>query len=280
MIKVLVDSASSITPEMAQPLGIEVIPIRVTFGDQSYLDGVNLDAAEFYERLRTSPALPVTSQPSAGEYLDIFRKLTEDGSEVLCITLSNGLSGAVHSAQAARNMLPERSIQVFDSHAISVGETLLAVAAAEMAAAGQLMSAILARLEELRSRMRIVLVLDTLEYVRRGGRVSGIQALLGTVLRIKPIVQAIEGRLVVVDKVRTKAKAVERMLQFLESEFGSRIPVWCGVAGTDNPDEVRTLAQSVTERFNCRRLWHAEAGPTIATHGGPGIVGLAMCPME
>ncbi len=280
MIKVIVDSASSIAPETAQRLGIHVVPIQITFGDQSYLDGIDLDAAAFYERLRASATLPVTSQPSTGEYLDLFGKLTADGSEVLCITLSSGLSGAVVSAQAARDMLPERSIHVFDSHAISVGETLLATAAAEMAAAGRPMAAILARLEEMRAQMRTLLVLDTLEYVRRGGRVSGVEALLGTMLRIKPIVQAVEGKLVVAEKVRTKARAVERMLDLAEAEFGRQTPVWCGVAGTDCPDEVQVVARTIEGRFNCRRLWHAEAGPTIATHGGPGIVGLAMCPME
>lgn len=279
MIRIVVDSASSIAPERAQSLGIRVIPTRVTFGEQSFLDGVDLSAAAFYERLRASPSLPVTSQPSAGEYLDLFQELTGDGSEVLCVTLSSGLSGALLAAQTARDMLPERSIQVFDTQAVSVGETLLAMAAAEMVAAGRTLAAIVARLEEMRARMRTILVLDTLEYVRRGGRVSGIEALLGGMLRIKPIVQEIDGRLHVVEKVRSKARAVERLVERAEAEFGSETPVWCGVAGTDCPDQVRALERTVEQRFNCRRLWHAEAGPTIATHGGPGIVGLAMCPV-
>jgi len=280
MIRIVVDSASSITPEMAQSLGVHVIPIQVTFGEQSFLDGVNLDAPTFYERLRGSPSLPVTSQPSVGEYLDLFRELSADGSEVLCIVLSSGLSGALVSAQTARDMLPERSIQVFDSHGISVGETILAMAAAEMVAAGQPMAATVARLEALRARMRIFLVLDTLEYVRRGGRVSGVEALLGTMLRIKPVVHMVEGRLTVREKVRTKARAVERILELAEAEFGRQTPVWCGVGGADCLDEVLALEREVQARFNCQRLWHAEAGPTIATHGGPGVIGFAICPVD
>ncbi len=280
MIRIVVDSASSITPETAQPLGIHVVPIRVTFGEQSFLDGVDLDAAGFYQRLRASPVLPVTSQPSAGEYLEVFRELTADGSEVLCIVLSSGLSGALQSAQTARDMLPERTIEVFDSQAISVGETVLALAAAEMAAAGQPMAAILARLEQLRARMCTLLVLDTLEYVRRGGRVSGVEALLGTMLRIKPVVHMVEGRLLVREKVRSKARAVERILELAEAEVGRQVPVWCGVAGADCPDEVLALESAVRARFNCQRLWHAETGPTIATHGGPGVIGFAICPVD
>jgi len=277
MIRIVVDSASSITPEMAQALGVRVIPIQVAFGEESFLDGVNLHPAAFYQRLRTSPVLPVTSQPSAGEYLEVFRELSADGSEVLCIVLSSGLSGALLSAQTARDMLPERSIEVFDSHGISVGEALLAMAAADMVAAGRPMAAIVAQLRELRARMRTFLVLDTLEYVRRGGRVSGIEALLGTMLRIKPVVHMVEGRLSVREKVRTKARAVERVLELAEAEFGSE-PVWCGVGGADCLDEVLGLERAVQARFRCQRLWHAEAGPTIATHGGPGVIGFAMAP--
>lgn len=280
MIRIVVDSASSITPEMAQAFGIDVIPIRVSFGEQTFLDGVSLDAAGFYQRLRANSTLPVTSQPSAGEFLAHFDALTAGGDEVLCIVLSSGLSGALASAQAARDMLPERSIHIVDSWAISAGQTLLAMAAVEQAAAGQPAAAIAAHLEKLRARMRTYLVLDTLDYVRRGGRVSGVEALVGTMLRIKPIVHMVEGRLVVREKVRSKARAIERMLDLVEAEIGRQTPTWCGVAGTDCMDEVLSLEETLRERFNCTRLWHAEAGPAIATHGGPGIVGLAICPID
>ncbi|HOG46394.1 MAG TPA: DegV family protein [Anaerolineae bacterium] len=281
MIKVVVDSASSITRGMAEPLGIHVIPIKISFGDRTFSDGVDIGPAEFYERLRASQVLPVTSQPSAGEFLDLFKELTADGSEVLCILLSSGLSGAVLSAQTARDMLPERSIHIFDTQAISVGQTLLAVAAGEMVAGGtQSAAVVVARLEALRARMRTWLVLDTLEYVRRGGRVSGVEALVGTMLRIKPIVHMAQGKLAVGEKVRTKARAVERMLELAEAEFGRQTPVWCGVGGADCLTEVLALEEAVRTRFNCARLWHAETGPTIATHGGPGVIGLAICPME
>ncbi len=280
MIKVVADSASSITPEEARSSAIHILPIHITFGDRTFLDGVDLDAAGFYERLRSSPTLPVTSQPSVGAYLELFQELTADGSEVVCVTLSSGLSGALVAAQTAREMLAERPIHVFDSWGISVGEALLALAAADMAAAGRPAAAILARLEALRAQMRTYLVLDTLEYVRRGGRVSGVEALLGTMLSIKPIVHMVEGKLVVRERVRSKARAVARMLELAEQEVGREGPVWCGVGGADCPDEVLALEQAVSARFRCARLWHAETGPTIATHGGPGVIGMAICPLE
>ncbi len=280
MVKLVVDSASSLTPEMAQAAGIRVLPIRISFGEETFQDGVDLDAAGFYRRLRDSPVLPVTSQPSVGEFMDLFQELTDDGSEVLCITMSSGLSGTLLAAQTARDLLAERPIHVFDSLGISVSEALLALAAAEMAADGQRKAAdIVARLEELRARTRTYLVLDTLEYVRRGGRVSGVEALVGTMLKIKPLVHMVEGRLLVREKVRTKSRAVERMLELAAQQVGTQGPVWCGVGGADCPDEVLALEQAVQERFDCTRLWHAETGPTIATHGGPGVIGMGICPM-
>lgn len=279
MIRIVVDSASSITPEVARASAIHILPIQITFGDQSFLDGVDLDATGFYQRLRSSPVLPVTSQPAVGAYLNLFQELTADGGEVLCITLSSGLSGALTAAQTARGMLAERPIHVFDSLSISVGEALLTLAAADMAAEGKPAAAILSRLEELRARTRTYLVLDTLEYVRRGGRVSGVEALLGTMLSIKPIVHMVAGQLVVREKVRSKSRAVARMLELAEQEVGLEAPVWCGVGGADCLDEVLALEQAVGARFRCTRLWHAETGPTIATHGGPGVIGMAICPL-
>ncbi len=278
MIKVLVDSASSITPEMARAMGLHLIPLKVAFGEETFLDGVDLDTAGFYKRLAASPSLPVTSQPSAGEFLQLFERLTADGSELLCVLISHGLSGALLSAETARGMLPGGSIQIFDSLSISVGEALLAMAAADMAKAGQPMAAIVARLERLRARMRVFFVLDTLEFVRRGGRVTGLEALLGTMLRIKPILHTIDGRIEPLEKVRTRQRAIERMVELAAAVAGDS-PVWCGIGGGDCPDEVAALEQAVRARFDCQRLWSVDSGPTIGTHAGPGVIGLAICPM-
>lgn len=280
MIRVLTDSASSITPELAKSLGLHLIPMKVCFGEETYLDGVNLDAAGFYKRLAGSRALPTTSQPSAGDFLSLFEELTADGSEVLCVLISHQMSGTLSSAEAARDMLPDRSIHIFNSLSVSIGEGLLAMAAADMAAAGQPMDAILARLERMRGQLRVYFVVDTLEFLQRGGRIGGATAFLGTLLKVKPLLTIENGRIEPVEKVRSKQKAVERMLELMEQQIRPGATLWGGVTHTDCLDEATQLAQIVNTRFGCKKMLMGDAGPTIGTHAGPGVLGIATCPID
>ncbi len=278
MIKILVDSASSITPPVAATLGLHLIPIKVTFGSESFLDGVDLDAAEFYRRLTAGGPLPVTSQPSPGDFLEAFRRLTDEGSELVCVLMSHEMSGILLSAQTAREMLPQRAIHVFDTLNASTGEALLAMAAATLAAEGRPAHDILARLAVLRGQVRNYFVVDTLEFLRRGGRIGGASALLGTALRIKPILQVANGRLEPLDKVRTRPKALVRLLDLMEAQVGCERPVWCAVGHGNCPDDAAEVEQTIHTRFNCRRTFLADVGPTISTHSGPGVLTVAMMP--
>jgi DegV family protein with EDD domain len=280
MIKVLVDSGSSITPQMAQALGLHLIPVKITFGEETFLDGVTVDSAGFYQRLLQSSVPPITSQPSAGEFLSRFQELTADGSQVLCVLMSHQMSGTLSSAEAARDMLPGQRVHIFNSLSISIGQGLMAAAAAQMAQAGQPIEAILARLERMRAQMRIFFVVDTLEYLQRGGRIGGAAALVGTLLKVKPLLTITNGRIEPSEKVRTKAKAIERMLALLEEQIGRDTPVWAGLAHGNCPDECARLEEMVRARFNCGQILIADAGPTISTHTGPGVLGLGLCPVE
>ena len=279
MIRVLVDSASSISPEVAQQLGLHLIPMKVSFGEETFLDGITLDASGFYDRLMERRHLPITSQPSAGEFLDVFQRLTADGSELLCILISHQMSGTLSSAEAARDMLPERSIHIFNSLSVSIGQALMALAAVDMASADQPIEAVLAQLERMRAQMRVFFVVDTLEFLQRGGRIGGAAALLGTMLSIKPLLHIVNGRIEPLEKVRTKQKALERMLDLMEEQVGRDTPVWCAVAHTNVPEEAARLEQEVRRRLSCARVFTTDAGPTIATHCGPGVLGIATCPM-
>ncbi len=280
MIKIVVDSASSIAPSLAQSLGLHLIPMKVLFGEETYLDSVTLDSEEFYRRLATNRVLPATSQPSAGEFLELFQRLTADGSEVLCILISHQMSGTLSSAEAARDMLPDRSIHIFNSLSVSIGEGLMAAAAAEMVQAGLPMEAILARLGRMRAQMRVFFVVDTLEFLQRGGRIGGAAALVGTLLKVKPILFIENGRIEPLEKVRTKQKAVERMLAVMTEQVGQGAAVWGGVAHTNCPVEAAQVEEMLRSRFACKWVLMGEAGPTIGTHAGPGVLGIATCPVE
>lgn len=280
MIRVVVDSASSIPHDIARSLDLHIVPMKVVFGEETYLDGVTLDSAGFYQRLASNSKLPVTSQPSAGEFLDLFQRLTADGSQVLCVLVSHQLSGTLSSAEAARDMLPDRSIHIFNSLSVSIGQGLLALAAGEMAAGGQPIEAILARLERMRNEMRLYFIVDTLEYLQRGGRIGGATALLGTMLKIKPLLHIENGRIEPLEKVRTRQKAIDRMLEIMEEQVGRGTRVWGGVVHTNCADEAAQLEQALRERFDCGRALTGDAGPTIGTHAGPGVLGIATCPMD
>lgn len=280
MIHIIVDSAASIPADIARSLGLHVIPIKVVFGTDTFLDGVNLDSATFYQRLASNHHLPITSQPSAGEFLGLFEQLTASGDQVLCILMSHQLSGTLSSAEAARDMLPGRPIHIFDSLSVSIGEGLLAMAAAEMAGQGQAIEAILARLERMRSQMQVFFVVDTLEYLQRGGRIGGATALLGTMLKIKPLLHLVNGRIEPLEKVRTRQKAVERMLDIMVAKVGAGARVWGAVTHTNCPDEAAEVEATLRSRFDCAQVLTGEAGPTIGTHAGPGVLGIATCPIE
>ena len=280
MIKILVDSASSIPVPLAQQLGLHWIPMKVSFGEETYLDGVNLDSSDFYDRLATSSVLPTTSQPSAGDFLALFRELTADGSELLCVLISHQLSGTLSSAEAARDMLPDCSIHIFNTLSVSIGQGLIAMAAAQMASAGQPIEAILARLERMRAQMRVYFVVDTLEFLQRGGRIGGAAALVGTLLKVKPVLHLQNGRIEPLEKVRTKQKAIERMLELMQEQVPADCPVWAGVAHTNASQEAAQLEAVMRSRFNCQTMLVGDAGPTIGTHAGPGVVGIATCPVE
>ncbi len=280
MIRIVADSASSIAPDLAQQLGIHLVPMKVLFGEETYLDGVNMDSTEFYERLKSNRVLPTTSQPSAGELQQVFDQLTAGGDEVLCVLISHLMSGTLSSAEAARDMLPTRSIHIFNSLSVSVGEGLLAMAAAKMAQEGQTMEAILARLERMRSQMRLFFVVDTLEFLQRGGRIGGAAALIGSLLKVKPLLCIENGRIEPMEKVRTKPKAVERMLAVMEEKVGAGRPVWAAVTHTNNPIEAAQLSQALQARFDCRHMLVGDAGPTVGVHAGPGVLGIATCPIE
>lgn len=275
MIKIVTDSASGIPPELARQYGISVIPLYVHFGNETFREAVDIQLPEFLSRLKAAPQLPTTSQPSAGDFVELYKLLTADGSEIISIHLSSKLSGTVASAHAAREMLPVARIHVVDSQLIVVAQAMMAVEAAQMAAAGQDASAILARLEKLTAGFHIYFAVDTLEYLEKGGRIGKAAALLGTALQMKPLLALVDGIVEAKERIRTKSKAVARLQELAAQDTAGHKCLYLGILHAAAPEEARQLQADLVSRLSPAQTVMAEVGPVIATHTGPGVVGAA-----
>jgi len=275
VIKIVTDSASGITPQVAQQLGITLVPLYVHFGTETFRDGIDLQLPEFFSRLKAAPQLPTTSQPSAGDFVEVYRPLMADGHEVVSIHLSSRLSGTVTSALTAQGMLPGCQVHVVDSMFIASAEALMTVEAARMAAAGQGVEAILARLRQFVAGFHIYFVVDTLEYLQKGGRIGKAAALLGTALQMKPILSVTDGAVEAKERIRTKSKALARLVDLVVEESAGRSRVYLGVLHAGALEEARELEAKLRERVTPTECMIFEIGPVIATHTGPGAVGVA-----
>lgn len=281
MLRVVIDSTAYIPPEILQQHQIVVVPLKVLFGAEVYDEITGLSNADFYRRLMTTTDFPTTSQPASGEFKQAYQQVLQQSpaAQILVLTISSKLSGTYNAAMTAAEQLPEVKITIFDSLSAAMGLGLMAITAAEMAAAGHNLTQILARLEQMRRDTRIVLVVDTLEYLKRGGRIGTAAAFLGTLLNTKPILAVVEGTLQPLDRVRTKKRALERLFSELEGQISTpRQPVQAGIMHIAAQAELESLAALMTERFNITRFYTSELGPVVGAHLGPGALGVGICP--
>jgi len=279
VIKIVSDSTCSLPPDVIQKFDIRVVPLNVHFGEgRIFQEGIDLTNDEFYAMLAANPELPTTSQPSPGQFREVFAELAAAGHDVLCIIISSKLSGTYQAALDARHMLPDANILIVDSYFVAAALGLMVVTAAEMAEEGCSMDEIVARVEQMRRDMKLYFVVDTLEYMQRGGRIGMAAAFLGTLLKVKPILTLDEGIVKPLDLVRSKRKAIQRLLSELEAHVAPGQPVQAIVMHAQVPGEVNELEAEVRRRFNCQRTIFGEVGPVIGTHTGPGVLGAAICP--
>ena len=260
---------------------IQVVPLKVQFGEESYNEITGITNRDFYQRLKTSQDFPTTSQPAPAEFQAAYQQILSrhPDAEILVITLSSKLSGTYNSAVTAAQLMGRASITVFDSLSTALGLGLMVVAAGELAAAGSDLAPILIRLEQIRRDTTIVLVVDTLEYLKRGGRIGPAAAFLGTLLNTKPVLAIVAGQLQPLDRVRTKQRAFERLLHELNQKLvRPDQPVQAGVMHVAAEAEMEKVAAMIKERFNITRFYTMELGPVIGAHVGPGTLGVGLCP--
>ena len=270
---IITDSTSDLPLDFVEENKIHIVPLNIHLQDSLYKDGVDIQPSELYYRLRTEDIFPQTSQPSAGEFMEIYQTLKPD-DEVLVLCLSSELSGTYQSAEMARDMAAEEvdaEIHVVDSRSVSLGLGMQVIHAQKCFAEGKDMAQTLSELAEIRRRMRLIFAVDTLEYLARGGRISQLSKRLGNLLQLKPVLHLEEGRIEVLDKVRTRSKAVQRMLEVFYKEASQAQQVV--ILHIDAPTEGQQLAQKVQEYYHGPLLL-AHCGAVIGSHAGPGTVGI------
>jgi DegV family protein with EDD domain len=273
-IAVVTDSSAYLPDEMVREYGIHVIPLNVQFNGTTYKDLVDISVDEFYKKLAAAAELPSTSQPSAGEFVEVFKAAAKDHDAIIAVVLSSSLSGTYSSAMAAKDLLPDIDIAVVDSRSVSMGLGYMALAAARAARAGTSLPGIVAEVESMAPKMRVWFLVDTLKYLAKGGRIGGGEAFLGSMLSIKPLLQVENGKVEALDKVRTRGKAIERLVDRFKKECDGR-PVHCTVINAVAPEEAEQLKNLVLTAFpQVQDLMITGVSAAIGTHVGPLALGL------
>lgn len=279
LIRIVTDSTADLNPDLYSKNNIEVVPLKVLFGQQVFRDGVDISPTDFYNRLISTDDLPSTSQPSPGDFLKVYQKLLDDGAEtIISIHISSKLSGTAQTAQVAANMLPDADITVIDSQYVHGALGLIVLAAAKAAARGCSKEEVLSLVQDLMGKMEVYFIVDTLEYLQRGGRIGKAEALLGSVLNIKPILTVKEGIIQPFAKVRGKNKAINKMIEAAVQKSGGRKVVGCFLHASD-PTGLLQVKEKAFANLNIAEYITIQVGPVVGTHVGPGTVGFIFyCP--
>lgn len=280
-IKLVTDSTADIPKEVCLSLGIEVVPLKVHFGNDTYRDGISLHAEQFYELLTHSSTLPTTSQPSPIDFLETYKRINaEPDVQIISLHISADLSGTFQSAVLAKSMLNEKvDITTIDSRTASYALGGIVVAAAEAAQQGKSKEEILELIEKLIEQSQLYFLVDTLDFLQKGGRIGKAAALLGSLLKIKPILSVEEGQAVSVDKVRGQKAAVNRIIELFKQKEMANYKVKIMIAHANSLEAAENLGELMKSNFQITSLAYTTLGPVIGTHVGPGTVAVFMFPV-
>jgi DegV family protein with EDD domain len=276
-VAIVTDSTAYLPDDLVKKHHITVTPQVLIWGEETFRDGVDILPDDFYKRLAAAKVMPTTSQVSIGDMKTSFENLIENGYDVLGIFISSKLSGTIQSATQARDLLPKAAnkISIVDSNSTAMAMGFQVLAAARAAEGGASMADCQKLAELARQHTGVYFVVDTLEFLRRGGRIGGAQALLGSALGIKPILELRDGRIESIEKVRTKGKAMERMVDLVVERVSSQTPLRLATLHANAEAEARTALETAIQRLHPIETVFASVSPVIGTHAGPGTIGLA-----
>jgi DegV family protein with EDD domain len=269
-IKVVTDSTADLPSQLVEELGITMVPIYVRFGEEVYRDRVSISEDEFYRRLEHTTVHPGTVQPGPQDFLDVYQKLSPGADGIVSIHISGKLSGTVNSALMAKDMLETGCpVEVIDTQAVSMGLGLIVIVAATMANAGESLDKIVAEVQRAVPKIHLLALFDTLKYLLLGGRIGKAKALLGSILNVKPMISVKDGEIVPAGQVRTRAKGIDKLFDFVKS--AGKVEDLAVVHST-TPDEAQSLAEHLGSIFDQKRIKIARVGPALGVHTGPGAL--------
>ncbi len=273
-VKIVTDSVADLPSQVVNELGITVIPLNVRFGTEVYRDGVDLTAEQFYDRLVHGKVLPVTSVPSPGTFAEAYDKLAEETDEILAIILSSKLSGTYEVALQSIGLMERKCrVEVIDSRWATMAQGFIVMKAAKAAQAGASLDGLIEVVQKTVPRVDFLSTFDTLEYLKRGGRIGKAQAFLGSILRVNPLITLRDGVVEPAGRTRSRAKAIERLYNFVMSY--SYIEEMA-VEDTATPDEAEMLVERLSFKFPKERIYRSKMTPAIGTHTGPGLLLVAI----
>jgi DegV family protein with EDD domain len=276
-IALVTDSTTYMPPELAKKYNISVAPQVLIWSDQTYRDGVDINSQEFFTRLKTAKVMPTTSQVSVISFQEIFQDLVAKGFDVLALLISSKLSGTVQSAMQARDLMntAREKVNVVDSQSVAMALGFQVLAVARAVEAGASLKEAIDLAEKSHQYTGVFFAVDTLEFLHRGGRIGGAQRFLGTMLNMKPILGIQDGRVDGIDRIRTKNKAHDRVLELVVEKVAGRTPVRLATLHANAVEDARTLLTRAEQALNPVESILTEVSPTVGTHAGPGTVGLA-----
>jgi len=276
-IAIVTDSTAYMPRELLAQYGIFVVPNVVNWGTQTFRDGVDIEAKAFFERLKTDPVLPTTAVGSVGEFRDVYAQAAEAADAVIGVHLSAKLSGTYSAAVQAAKLLTGKRVEVIDSNATAMAMGFVVLAAARAAEAGKSFDEAVQAARATIPHVGVVFTVETLEFLRRGGRIGGAAAFMGSLLDMKPILDLRDGRVEPIERVRTKRKAVERVMDIIVTRTAGQSNIRLATLHANAPEEAAALLAKCMQRLGAVEGILCEVSPTVAVHAGPGTVGLAYC---
>jgi DegV family protein with EDD domain len=275
-IALVTDSTSYLPPELVQRYQIAVAPLVLIWGSEAFEDGVDIQPAEFYARLKTATVMPTTSQVTIPKFAEIFQKLLDQECQILAMLISEKLSGTINSAVQAKSLLPAGApIEIFDSKATAMALGFQVLAVAKAIEQGASLPEALKVAEQAAKSTGVVFAVDTLEFLYRGGRIGGGARFLGTALNFKPILELRDGKVEALERVRTRSKSLDRLIELVEQQVGGRTPLRLASLNANVSEEAHALLEKAAARLGAIEKYDTELSPTIGTHAGPGTIGLA-----